>query len=100
MAPISQVEKRSRFGEFKKGLARFVRTNPTGALGALIVIVLVITASLCPEYCALQSHTPGAPRLLPPSLEHLMGTDGLGRDIFRVLFMAHACHCTWASSPC
>lgn len=82
MAPISQPEKRSRFAEFNKGLGRFVRTNPTGALGAVIVIILVITALFAQNIAPYSPTRQGAPRLQPPSLEHLMGTDGLGRDIF------------------
>jgi peptide/nickel transport system permease protein len=87
MGPISKPEERSRFGEFRKGLGRFVRTNPTGAVGAVIVILLIITALFAQNIAPYSPTRQGAPRLLPPSLDHLMGTDGLGRDIFsRVVY--------------
>ncbi|MCC7161238.1 MAG: ABC transporter permease [Anaerolineae bacterium] len=86
-APISQPQPPSRLGAFGKGLARSVRTNPTGALGAVIVVLLVITALFAETIAPYSPTRQGAPRLLPPSPEHLMGTDRLGRDIFsRVVF--------------
>ena len=62
------------------------------SLIALIVLILLIIAALLapviipyPEDVMDAAHT--AIKLQPPSLEHLMGTDELGRDIFsRVLY--------------
>lgn len=86
-APISQTQPPSRLGAFGKGLVRSVRTNPTGAIGAVIVVLLVITALFADTVAPYSPTRQGAPRLLPPSPEHLMGTDRLGRDIFsRVVF--------------
>jgi len=56
--------------------------------GASVVVGLVVVAVLAPW---LTSYSPLAQdlsnRLLPPSAEHLFGTDGFGRDIFaRVLY--------------
>lgn len=86
-APISQTQPPSRLSAFGNGLVRSVRTNPTGAIGAAIVVLLVITALFADTVAPYSPTRQGAPRLLPPSPEHLMGTDRLGRDIFsRVVF--------------
>lgn len=64
--------------------------NPLTLTGSVIILVLVIVAGIAPY---IAPHDPLATnpiqKLLPPSAKHLMGTDGLGRDIFsRVLFGA------------
>ena len=64
--------------------------NPLAVLGMLIILTLVLTAAFAPFIA------PESPfgqdlgrRLLPPSAEHWMGTDELGRDIFsRVVYGA------------
>jgi peptide/nickel transport system permease protein len=62
-------------------VGRLVGRQPLGAAGALIVTVLVVAAIFAP---ALAPHGPKdaafAP-YLPPSVEFLMGTDHLGRDM-------------------
>ncbi len=78
----SAPPRQSRLDAFGQGLLRFVRTNPTGAVGATLIIVLVLTALFAENIAPYSPTRQGAPRLLPPSPEHLMGTDGLGRDIF------------------
>lgn len=85
--PISKPARGSNFGGIAKGLLRFVRTNPTGATGALIVLLLILTALFAQNIAPYSPTRQGAPRLLAPNTAHLMGTDGLGRDIFsRVVF--------------
>lgn len=68
-------------------LANFAR-NTTGMLG-LLIIFLVVTSSIFAVQ--ISGYDPnlmdGANASLPPSTEHLMGTDQLGRDVFsRVLY--------------
>lgn len=70
-----------------RNLLSFASTNPLGFLG-LILVVLIIFCGLFGT--ALAPYDPfkiAVPdRLLPPSAEHLFGTDKLGRDVFsRVL---------------
>jgi peptide/nickel transport system permease protein len=64
-------------------VARFVRKKPLGAAGGALILVMVITALFAE---LLQTHDPiatnAAYTLGRPNLEHLLGTDHLGRDIY------------------
>lgn len=67
-----------------------LRRNKGAILGLLILILIVLAALLAP-YVATHSPIEAifADSLLPPSTEHLMGTDVLGRDIYsRVIYGA------------
>jgi peptide/nickel transport system permease protein len=63
-------------------LRRLLR-DPLGRLGLAIVILVVLTALLSPW---IAPYNPAAiairVKLQPPSLEHVFGTDQLGRDVF------------------
>ncbi len=60
-----------------------LRRKPMGAVGALIVCVLVLTAVFADR---ITSHKPeqvrAAERIRPPSQAHWFGTDDFGRDVF------------------
>jgi peptide/nickel transport system permease protein len=64
-------------------IARFVRKKPLGAAGGVLMLVMVVTAVFAE---VLQTHDPiatnAAYTLGRPNLEHLLGTDHLGRDIY------------------
>ena len=64
-------------------IARFVRKKPLGAAGGALMLLMLVTA-LFAEF--LQTHDPiatnAAYTLGRPNLEHLLGTDHLGRDIY------------------
>jgi peptide/nickel transport system permease protein len=67
-----------------------LRTSPLTLVGAASVLALVVTAVIGPM---VAPHDPIAPDVLhslqPPSAEHLLGTDGAGRDILsRILYGA------------
>lgn len=67
---------------------RQIVRNPLSLTGLIIIAVLVLLAILAPY---IAPHDPFATdpihKLAPPSLTHLMGSDGLGRDILtRVLY--------------
>ena len=74
-------------------VGRFVRRKPLGAAGAVIIVVMVVTALLAPW---LQTHDPiatdAAYTLGQPTAEHWLGTDHLGRDIY-----SRIVHGAWVS---
>lgn len=68
-------------------LCNFARRDPLGFIGLLLVALILFAGlfggSLAP-FSPSKIDVPA--RLLAPSLDHLMGTDKLGRDVFsRVL---------------
>lgn len=74
----------------RQKILRFVREQPLGTAGFVIVLVMALAAFFA-DYLA--PYDPLAlsleAMLLPPSTEHFFGTDALGRDIFsRVLYGA------------
>ena len=78
---------RKRFVRF---WGEFIRRRPLGAFGLLLVLVMIAAAILADR---IAPYDPTAlsfkDLLLPPSPEHLFGTDNFGRDVFsRVLFGA------------
>ena len=74
---------RRRSGSVWSGFWRFVRKKPLGAAGGALIAVIVITAVFAN---VLQTHDPiatdAAHTLAPPSAEHWLGSDHLGRDIY------------------
>lgn len=65
-----------------------LRRNPLGMLGLVLVVLMVgsaIFADLIVPYDATQVMV--GPRLAPPSWEHWMGTDQLGRDVLSRVIM-------------
>jgi len=71
-------------------IKHFVGSHPLFVIGLSIFILIVVAALAAP---LLATHDPLAikfsEKLRPPSLEHYLGTDSMGRDIFsRVLYGA------------
>lgn len=62
-------------------LARFARQQPLGALGAVVVALLVLAALLAPQLAPHGPKDAAFAPYLPPSVGFPMGTDQLGRDI-------------------
>jgi peptide/nickel transport system permease protein len=64
--------------------------NPLAVVGGAIILLLILTALFAPLIAPESPLGQNLPRrLLPPSAEHWMGTDEIGRDIFsRVVFGA------------
>lgn len=66
----------------------FCRRRPLGAIGALVIVVLVLAAvfaALIAPYDPLD--TDFAAQLAPPSADHWLGTDAFGRDLLsRLIF--------------
>ena len=67
-------------------LARLVR-HPSGRIGLALTVLLVALTVLGPMLTADPDTADFANKLQGPSAEHLLGTDGQGRDIFsRILY--------------
>jgi peptide/nickel transport system permease protein len=71
---------------FLRGIADVIRGivfTPGGLIGLLIVLLILTCAAFAP---LIATHNPDAlsvaNRFAPPSLEHFLGTDQLGRDVF------------------
>jgi peptide/nickel transport system permease protein len=72
------------------GLWRALVLTPSGAIGLLIVAVLVLAAATAPFIAPFDPLRMGAgPRLQPPSWAYWFGTDDFGRDVFsRIVYGA------------
>ncbi len=67
----------------RPGFARALLSSPSGVIGLAIVLVLVVAALAAPWLAPFDPLRMAAgPRLQPPSLDHWMGTDDFGRDVF------------------
>lgn len=62
-------------------LRRFLR-NPGGLIGLFLLVLLVLVALLAPLIAPDPTRQNIAQRLQPPSVEHWLGTDQLGRDVW------------------
>ena len=72
---------------FLRALARFMRSNPIGALGVVIIAILVVVAVFASAIAPYRPTDQSFSRLLPPSADHVMGTDSIGRDTAsRIIF--------------
>ncbi|MBI2154889.1 MAG: ABC transporter permease [Candidatus Rokubacteria bacterium] len=62
-------------------LGRFAVRQPLGAIGGLIVLVLIVAAIFAPLLAPYGAKDATFAQYLPPSAEFPMGTDQIGRDI-------------------
>jgi peptide/nickel transport system permease protein len=70
-------------------LLRFAVRQPLGAIGAVIVLGLIVTAIFAPQLAPHGAKDAAFAQHLPPSAEFPMGTDHIGRDVLsRVIWGA------------
>src|SRR5207302_506107 len=71
------------------GLGRFAARQPLGAVGAVLVLILIATAILAPRLAPHGPKEAAFAPYLPPGAGFPLGTDHLGRDILsRVIWGA------------
>jgi peptide/nickel transport system permease protein len=76
---------RRRFVRFWR---EFIRRRPLGTAGAVLIVIMLLAAAFADVVAPYDpTAIDFADLLLPPSPEHLLGTDNFGRDVFsRVIF--------------
>ncbi|MGB1288849.1 MAG: ABC transporter permease [Aggregatilineales bacterium] len=83
-------ENSARWENFSRGLYRF-RSNSLSMIGLIMLIIVFLVAIFAPVIAPFPEDATGktnvTERLLPPSAEHLFGTDKVGRDIFSRVVM-------------
>ena len=80
--PGAPARKRPAFSGFWPTLRRIV-SRPSGAIGLGLTLFHVLLALIAPWISVYDPTLPDADLIsLRPSMEHLMGTDSLGRDVF------------------
>lgn len=72
----------NRLGGVLQKLGTAARRKPMGAAGAIVLVVLVLTAILADVVAPYSPLEHSSERLIGPSSEHLAGTDQFGRDTF------------------
>lgn len=79
---------RRPWSQFFGTLGRFIRRKPLGAIGGVIVLILIVTAIFADQIAPYEYDAgTGSDRLQGASAQHLMGTDNIGRDMFsRIVF--------------
>jgi len=83
--PLGRVGRRALL----RGLVRFARRKPLGAIGAVLVLLLVLVALFAPLIAPYDPRALSFNPFLPPNWVNWMGTDDIGRDIFsRVVYGA------------
>lgn len=88
MAEMITKEKTEKHDSQFRGVVKRLSKNKMAVLGFIIFVILILTAILAPVI-APYPYTEMDPTAIcsPPSLQHICGTDELGRDIFsRLLY--------------
>ena len=66
--------------------------TPLGVIGAVIAAFWVVVAFTAPLWVPYDPLAQTLPRLQPPGIDTLMGTDALGRDVFSRLMTLSLIH--------
>lgn len=79
---MAQAPRAPRQSRWRSGVLRFVRQRPLGAAGAMIIILMLVSAIAAPlivPYHPLE--TDFLAQFSPPTTAHWLGTDAFGRDL-------------------
>lgn len=68
-------------GSSRRRLLRDLLRTPAGVVGLLLTVAVVAVGILAPALAPSDPFAVSAPSLTPPSVDHPMGTDALGRDV-------------------
>lgn len=89
--PIKKnLAKRTRLSRIKNQCIRFISTQRIGLISALFIILVIIVAISAPVIAPFDPVEQNREAFLAaPDVQHLMGTDDLGRDVFsRIIYGA------------
>src|SRR5258707_1228179 len=84
---VPQSLSRSRASASLDLLRRLLRTR-FGGIGLIILVVISALSAFAPWFASNGPMDLGSPALQPPSWQHPLGTDSLGRDVRSVLLYA------------
>src|SRR5437879_5970296 len=85
--PAERYWEPSTFVTIWRFVWRFAGAKPLAAVGAFVLIIMVLTALAAPLIAGDPLAVDPPQRLLGPTLTHPFGTDNLGRDMFdRVVY--------------
>jgi peptide/nickel transport system permease protein len=87
---VLRRESATGVGDIVAALGRFVRRKPLGALGAAIVVTMLVMAAFAERIAPYgYDDTIRGARMKPPSAAHWLGTDNLSRDMWsRIVYGA------------
>ena len=85
--PVLKSLSRSRASAALDLLRRLFRTR-FGGIGAVILMAISLLSIFAPLFATTGPMDLGSPSMQPPSAQHLLGTDSLGRDIRSVMLYA------------
>ena len=82
-AAASLYRPSGRLYSARRGLWRFVRKQPLGTIGALIVVLFIVLGAIGPYIVPFDTaQIATGPRLSGPTANNFFGTDAFGRDQF------------------
>lgn len=87
-APFDEVEGRLSSTSWTHGVKHFLRSQPLGTIGGLIILSMLILAILAPVVAPYDPYELRVEHLFePPGAQFYLGTDDYGRDVYsRIIY--------------